>query len=105
MQSVLNQYVGCNECTTECSVEEAFDSAFRSWPQQSWIAFHCKGCGAANQLQVVQDTVMEGYLDGSPAPVFRVKRIIHIDGFSVSLKDDRITLKNLNLRWSIPSAG
>jgi hypothetical protein len=105
MPSVLDQYVGCNECTAEFSVQDAFDAAFKSWPQQSWIAFHCSVCGTTNHLHVERDTVTEGYLDGAPAPCFIVKRIVHIARLYVSVQTATITMKNLNLKWVISSVG
>jgi hypothetical protein len=104
MASVLDRYVGCNHCTGECSVQDAFDVAFKSWPQQSWIAFRCPTCKQANHLRVEEGIVTEGYLDGAPAPCFIIKRAVRIPGLAVSLHSDGITIRNLNLKWWIPSS-
>ena len=78
MPSVIDQYVGCNECMAEFAIQDVLDIAFRSWPQKSWIAFRCPNCGSTNHLQLTRDTVTEGYLDGAPAPCFIPKRTVHV---------------------------
>ncbi len=101
MPSVLDQYVGCNECMAEITVHDAFDAAYASWPNQSWIAFNCKYCGCSNPLLVRKDSVTEGYLDGFPAPSLVSKRHISIPGLTVRCDATGIRMKSLNLSWII----
>jgi hypothetical protein len=102
--NVLDQYVGCNDCQNEMPVKEAFDLAFRSWPQQGWIAFKCPTCGGWNHLSVADATVLEGYLDGTPGPCFVQKRRVFAGDLRVKIQSDGIELQALNLRWLVPSA-
>ena len=103
MPSVLDQFVGCNECMAEITVQRAFDSAESSWPNQSWIAFSCKTCDCSNPLLVSTDSVTEGYLDGAPGPCLVVKRRIAIPGLHVHCSVMGIRIANLNLEWIIPA--
>ena len=103
MTSVLDQYVGCNECTAEITVQQAFDDAVKSWPQQTWIAFRCGNCGATNHLQLANDTVTEGYLDGAPGPCFIAKRTVNVDQMIVTPHAKGIRIRNLNLSWDVPA--
>ena len=80
MPSVLDQYVGCNECMAEISVQHAFEIAYASWPNQSWIAFRCETCGCSNPLLVCNDSLTEGYLSGAPAPYLIPKRRVSVPG-------------------------
>jgi hypothetical protein len=102
LNSVLNQYVGCNECMAEITLREAFDREDASWPNQSWISFTCKTCGCSNPLIVENSCVTEGYLDGFPAPCFVPKRHISVPGLFVKCETNGIQLRNLNLSWCIP---
>jgi hypothetical protein len=105
MPSVLDQYVGCNECMAEISVQQAFDIAYASWPEQSWIIFRCETCGASNPLLVQNDLVTEGYLYGAPDPCLVPKRYIRIPGLDARCDSMGIRIKNLNLAWVVPSKG
>ncbi len=101
--SVLDQYVGCNFCTAEVTLQQAFDAATDSWPNQSWIMFRCSTCENSNHLQLRNDAVSEGYLDGAPGPCFIVKRVVSVPKLSVKCAETGITIKNLNLTWSVPA--
>ena len=103
MSSVLDQYIGCNHCTAAITLQEAFDAATDSWPNQSWIMFRCETCGNSNHLQLCKDTVAEGYLDAAPGPCFIVKRVVSVPELSVRCAETGITIKNLNLSWSVPA--
>src|SRR4029450_11551187 len=102
MPSVLDQYVGCNECMAEITVQHAFDTADASWPNQSWISFTCETCGCSNPLLVRDDAITEGYLDGAPGPCLVPTRQISIPGLIVRCDNNGILLKNLNLSWVVP---
>ena len=103
MHSVLDQYVGCNECMAEVTVQHAFDRADASWPNQSWITFTCETCGCSNPLLVRDGSITEGYLDGAPAPCLIPKRHISIPGLIAQCDNGGVRLRNLNLSWLIPS--
>jgi len=102
--NVLDQYVGCNECQNEMTVKDALDLASKSWPQHRWIAFKCPVCGGWNQLSVTEGTVLEGWLDGAPAPCFVLKRRVNAGDLRVKIQSGGIELRALNLRWLIPPA-
>ena len=103
MTSVLDQYVGCNECAAEITVQQAFDDANVSWPQKSWIAFQCRNCGATNHLQLANDTVTEGYLDGAPGPCFIARRTVGVAQMRVKTHHSGVSIQNLDLSWNVPA--
>ena len=102
MPSVIDQFVGCNECRAEYSVKDAFDSAYASWPMHSWIAFRCKTCGSSNTLLVRDEQVTEGVLDGVPAPALVPSRQVRIPGLTVRCDATGVAIQALNLSWLIP---
>jgi len=104
MKSVLNQYLDCTDCMGTTLLSDAFDIAFKSWPQQMWIAYRCPTCDTVNHLGLQRDSVAQGYLDGAPGPSLVPTRQLLVDELSVAAKPDGITVKNLNLSWHIPAS-
>jgi hypothetical protein len=102
MPSVHDQYVGCNECMAELTVRHAFENAYASWPNKSWIAFYCETCGCSNPLLVHNDGVTEGYLDGAPAPCLVPKRHVSLPGLTVRVDADGLRINTLTLSWVVP---
>lgn len=100
--NVLDQYVGCSDCMHECCVRDALDACFASWPNHSWVAFHCLNCDGVNRLEVRNGAIAEGYLDGAPAPCFIIKRRVRLDDFHIKAANNGISVRTLNLRWFIP---
>ncbi|EMI24360.1 hypothetical protein [Rhodopirellula europaea] len=104
MKSVLNQYLDCTDCMGTTLLSDAFDIAFQSWPQQMWIAYRCPTCETVNHLGLNRDLVTQGYLDGAPGPCLVPTRQIHVEQLSVTAKSGGLTIKTLNLSWSIPAS-
>ncbi|MEM6472672.1 MAG: hypothetical protein AAF802_24135 [Planctomycetota bacterium] len=104
MKSVLNQYLDCTDCMGTTLLSDAFDLAFKSWPQQMWIAYRCPACDAVNDLRVNSDMVTQGYLDGFLGPCLIPTRQLHVEQLSVAAKPDGIAIKTLNLSWDIPAS-
>jgi hypothetical protein len=101
--AITGQYVSCLECTHEPTIKTALDLAFKSWPNQSWIAFRCPICEEVNHLHIGNGFVAEGYLDGFPSPSFIQRKIIPIDDFRVGPKSNMLRIASLNLKWEVPS--
>jgi len=99
---VDEEYVNCGGCETQTTVREAFDAAYRSWPTQLWIAYRCPACGTTNHLEVRTNRIIEGYLDGAPAPCLIAARDIRISDMSVKRMNAGVVIKNLNLGWFVP---
>jgi len=102
--SVLNQYLDCTHCMETTLVSDAFDLAFKSWPQHMWIAYHCPTCDAVNHIALKSNTIAQGYLDGAPSPCHISTRMIDIPKLSVAGKRDGIQINALNLSWNIPAS-
>ena len=103
-KSVLNQYLDCTDCTGTTLVSDAFDMAFKSWPQQMWIGYRCPACDAVNHLSLASNTVVQGYIDGAPGLCHHPTRTIQIPKLSVTATTDAIRIKTLNLTWSISAS-
>ena len=102
--SVLNQYLDCTDCMGTTLVSHAFDIAFKSWPEQMWIAYRCPACDTVNHIALKSNTITQGYIDGAPAPCHVSTRIIDIPRLAVSGKRDGSHIKTLNLSWNIPAS-
>ena len=101
--SVLNQYLDCTDCMGSTLVSDALDIAFKSWPQQMWIAYRCPTCNTVNHIALKSNSITQGYLDGAPGPCHIPTRTIDIPKLMVASKSDRILIKTLNLSWNIPA--
>ena len=102
--SVLNQYLDCMDCMGTTLVSEAFDIAFKSWPQQMWIAYHCPTCDAVNHIALKSSAITQGYIDGAPGLCHIPTRVIDIPKLSITATPDGIRIKTLNLSWDIPAS-
>ncbi len=102
--SVLNQYLDCTDCMGTTKVSEAYDIAFKSWPQQMWIAYRCPTCETVNHIALKSNTITQGYIDGAPGPCHIPTRNIDIPKLSVAATTDGIRIKTLNVSWNIPAS-
>ena len=83
---------------------DALDIAFKSWPQQMWIAYHCPTCDTVNHIALKSNAITQGYIDGAPGPCHIPTRTIDIPNLSVVANADGIRIKTLNLSWNIPAS-
>ena len=70
IKTVSKAKTKCSSCNSEVSVKQALDCAQKAWPERGWFLYLCPYCNEGNHMEVHDDLVIEGHLDGFPAPMF-----------------------------------
>jgi len=60
----------CPHCRTLWSISQILNYSDVSWPQQSWVYFHCPTCLKGSHVELSGSTISIGDLDGGPGPCF-----------------------------------
>ena len=60
----------CPSCFLQLDIEMILHNSTFSWPEQNWILFLCPKCKAKSHIEVKNNLVKTGELDGAPGPCF-----------------------------------
>lgn len=87
---VIQGRIECPNCYRGLTVEHLLDNCSCSWPDQSWLYFHCPFCEDYSHIEVSNDVIRTGILDGAPGPNFTVHSEKILRDFDVSIKEQSI---------------
>ena len=84
--------INCPSCSGDLTVREVINNCERSWPSKRWVLFRCPFCLKGTHLEVVNDYLTVGTLDGVPGPCFVGERRHHVSDLVVSTDSEGIEL-------------
>ncbi len=95
------QLLSCPGCGIRHTVEEVFEHCTASWPEHLLLYFDCPKCRHRRHVQVHDDCVSLGYLDGVPGPRFVAQQQVVQPGLVSSASEEGMELELLERCWFI----
>ncbi|CAM2066579.1 hypothetical protein SCOR_14470 [Sulfidibacter corallicola] len=93
----------CRHCQAVFSPEELLENCTQSWPDQHWVYFVCPECHKGMNLEVKNEFVFVGFLDGGPGSSFIYERGYTIEGLRVEREGNDLTIHYGSHTRRIPS--
>ncbi len=95
------QTTSCTGCGTDLKITEVLDHCASSWPEHHLLYFTCPHCRQMRHVQVRDDHVSMGYLDGIPGPRFVTQSETVLPSLIVSTNEDAVELTLGDHVWII----
>lgn len=68
--TIVEDKLLCPVCFAETDIDTILRCSTVSWPYQHWIYFKCPECGGNSHVEVHNQQIRTGLLDGAPGPCF-----------------------------------
>ncbi|CAM2008156.1 hypothetical protein APED_15950 [Acanthopleuribacter pedis] len=92
----------CRHCKANLAPEVVFENCTQSWVEQRWAYFICPKCSKAMHLEVKDEFVFVGFLDGGPSSAFIYERGYTVEGLKVFVDGNDLVLHLGNMERRLP---
>ena len=80
-----NKLIDCPKCNCHYTPEEIINGIKYSWPELSWVLFHCNSCGNNIQLQISENKIGIIKNISSPGPDYEIGKIYKVDNLTTRI--------------------
>lgn len=100
---IVDNNLFCPICFSNITVETIMDNSTISWTNQSWIYFCCPNCNKHSHVEVSNNLIQTGLLDGAPGPNFVCCSQLHSSELFVDVKPDKIVCEYMDKFYEFPA--
>ena len=80
----------CPDCFGELGIATILENSTVSWPQKNWIYLQCPKCKSYSHIELLNNMIKTGQLDGAPGPVFVVCSMLQSNDLFVEINEKGI---------------
>lgn len=81
----------CVHCKIYLTATEILENSTVSWPNQRWIHLKCPACRKYMHVEVSEDCLKLGDIDGAPGPCFMEASSLAVPGLKMQSNTSGIT--------------
>ena len=93
----------CPVCFQELSVLSILENSTVSWPYQNWIYLICPKCNNHSHVEISNNLIKTGQLDGAPGPCFICCSMIKLNDLFVDAKQNKLICEYNEMKYEFPA--
>lgn len=93
----------CPICFLEIDIELILKNSTVSWPYKNWIYFLCPKCKGHSHIELSNNMIKTGELDGAPGPTFVPCSQLFANDLFVDKKSDMLLCEYKGVIYQFPA--
>lgn len=93
----------CPNCKKKIAIGQILESCSVAWPNQKWIWYDCKKCKYGCHVEVRENELAIGDIDGAPGPCFMETDKSMVTGMKTKVTSASIIIRFAGKKYQFPA--